>query len=80
MSSQHKPQAPVLPEAMEVIFFYPCPGCGRHIPRVNPIEATIAICDGCGQTFPIVPVDEFGLQYIRIMLCNGKAAADPDFL
>ncbi len=75
-----KPLTPVLPEAMEIIFFYPCPKCGRHVPRVNPIEATVAVCDSCGQSFPIVPVDEYGMQYIRIMLSNGKAAVDSDFL
>lgn len=37
-------------------------------------------CPGCGQPFPIIPVDEHGLQYVRIMLADGKAAADPDFL
>ncbi|MBQ7606613.1 MAG: hypothetical protein IJU76_01330 [Desulfovibrionaceae bacterium] len=75
-----KPLSPVLPEVMEIVFFYPCPHCGRHVPKVNPIEATVAVCDNCKQSFPIVPVDEYGLQYIRIMLGNGKAAVDSDFI
>ena len=75
-----KPQTPVAPEAMEIVFFYACPKCKRHVPRINPIEATVAVCDSCGATFPIVPVDEYDLQYVRIMFGNGKAAADPDFL
>ncbi len=37
-------------------------------------------CDNCGFSFPIIPVDEHGLHYVRIMLAGGKAAADPDFL
>ena len=37
-------------------------------------------CDGCGKQFPIIPVDEHGLHYVRIMLANGKAAANPDYL
>ncbi|MBQ7456449.1 MAG: hypothetical protein IJS54_02385 [Desulfovibrio sp.] len=78
--NQGKPQQPVLPEAMEIMFFYPCPQCGRHVPRVNPIEATVLRCDNCGFTFPIVPVDEYGIQFIRIILGNGKAAVDSDFI
>ena len=37
-------------------------------------------CPACGQNFPILPVDEHGLHYVRIMLAEGRAAADPDFL
>lgn len=80
MGKSVKPIEPVSPEGMEIVFFYPCPLCGRHVPRVNPIEATMAVCDGCGASFPIIPVDEFGLQFIRIMLHSGKAAVDSDFL
>ncbi|MBO4369258.1 MAG: hypothetical protein J5803_04065 [Desulfovibrio sp.] len=75
-----KPIEPVLPDAMEVVFFYACPRCGRHVPRVNPVEATLAVCEGCGLSFPIVPVDEYGLQFVRIILGNGRAAVDSDFL
>ena len=78
--SKGKPVSPVAPDGMEIIFFYQCPRCGRHVPRVNPIEAAMAVCDSCGLSFPIIPVDEYGLQYIRIMLNNGKSAVDPDFM
>jgi hypothetical protein len=37
-------------------------------------------CDSCGRAFPIIPVDEHGLHYVRAMLAGGKAAAAPDFL
>lgn len=75
-----KPVSPVLPEAMEIVFFYPCPQCGRHVPRTNPIEATVIVCDNCAFSFPIVPVDEYALQYLRIILSNGKSVVDSDFM
>ena len=39
MKTSQKPQAPVHPEGMEILFFYPCPHCGRHVPQVNPVAA-----------------------------------------
>lgn len=80
MPESKRPLAPVRPDGMEIVFFYQCPHCGRHVPLVSPTEPRMASCDGCGQAFPVIPVDEHGLQYIRIMLGSGKAAADPDFL
>ncbi|MBQ3059034.1 MAG: hypothetical protein IJD16_01805 [Desulfovibrio sp.] len=80
MAERKRPLTPVPPDGMEILFFYQCPHCGRHVPLVSPTEARMVPCDACGQGFPIIPVDEHGLQYIRIMLGNGRAAADPDFL
>ena len=80
MKRSHENISPVSPDGMEIIFFYPCPACGRHVPRANPIEITMAVCDNCGTSFPIIPVDEYDLQYIRIMLGGGRAAVDSDFL
>ncbi len=80
MKTSQKPQAPVHPEGMEILFFYPCPHCGRHVPQVNPVTPQLVGCDACGQSFPIVPIDERSLHYVRIMLANGRAAVDPDFL
>ena len=80
MKKSHEPVFPVAPEGMELVFFYPCPACGRHVPRVNPVEVSMAVCDNCGKSFPIIPVDEYTLQYIRIMLANGAAAGDLDFM
>ena len=80
MKQKDKPLSPVAPDGMELIFFYQCPRCGRHVPKANPIEATMAVCDSCGQSFPIIPVDEYTIQYIRIILNNGAAAIDSDFL
>ena len=65
---------------MEILFFYQCPQGGRHVPLVSPTEPRMVSCDNCGFSFPVIPVDEHGLHYVRIMLAGGKAAADPDFL
>lgn len=75
----NRPLQPVAPDGMEILFFYPCPFCGKHVPVVSPTQPSMVPCDGCGQGFPILPVDERSLHYIRIMLAGGKAAIDPDF-
>lgn len=80
MAERRRPIEPVAPDGMEILFFYPCPGCGKHVPQASPVEPRLVRCPGCGQSFPIIPVDEQGLHFIRIMLADGKAAADPDFL
>lgn len=80
MSGKLRPLTPVPPDGMEIIFFYQCPHCGKHVPLVNPTEPKMAACDACSLAFPIIPVDEHGLQYLRTMLAGGKAASSPDFL
>ena len=80
MSKSARPQRPVAPIGMEMLFFYPCPACGRHVVLGGPVQAALVQCDGCGKRFPIVPVDERTLHFLNIMLAGGKAAADPDFL
>lgn len=77
---KNRPLTPVPPDGMEILFFYQCPQCGKHIPLVSPTEPRMISCDACDLAFPIIPVDEHGLHYVRIMLAGGKAAADPDFL
>ena len=81
MSNHHgKPLTPVKPCGMEVIYLYPCPFCRREIPIIAPTTPTVAQCDGCRKTFPIVPVDEKSVMYIKLMLGHGKAGIDPDYL
>lgn len=70
---------PSPPDGMEMIFFYACPHCGRHVPVVSPTQPAMVQCDACQESFPIIPVDERSLHYVRLMLANGKAALDPDF-
>lgn len=77
---RQKPIEPVAPEGMEIVFFYPCPHCGRHVPLTSPTEARLVTCDSCRFAFPIIPVDEHSIQYMRIILAGGQAAGDPDFL
>jgi hypothetical protein len=40
----------------------------------------MAQCDACRKNFPIVPVDEKAVRYLRLMMAGGKAGIDPDFL
>lgn len=75
-----KPTAPVAPCGMELVFFYDCPSCGRQIPLLSPTQPAMTTCEACGQSFPILPVDERSVQYVRIMLDSGRAAVDPDFI
>lgn len=80
MADKRRPVEPARPQGMEVLFFYVCPHCGKRMGIASPTKPHNVRCESCGQPFPIIPVDEHGLQYIRIMLGNGMAAVDPDFL
>ena len=51
----------------------------RQVALLSPTQPAMAQCDACGRPFPIVPVDERSVQYIKLMLNNGRAAVDPDF-
>ena len=80
MSDAAKPLRPVKPVSLEVVFCYPCPHCQRQVPLIGPTQPTMAQCDACGKPFPIVPADSRSIQFIKIMLANGGAGIDPDFL
>jgi len=75
-----RPVNPVKPGGMELIFVYTCPFCRRELPLVSPEQPGLIACDACGQKFPIVPVDQRSVQYVKIMLGSGAAAVDPDFI
>lgn len=75
-----RPLEPVKPSSMELVFFYTCPHCHRELPTFAQIQPTLLMCETCGQHFPIVPVDEYTVQFIKVVLDNGPAAIDPDFL
>ena len=49
MSGSQRPLEPVAPDGMELLFFYRCPHCLRHVPLVNPVEPRNVRCDGCGK-------------------------------
>ena len=78
--SPARPQKPVPPSGMELIFFYPCPHCAHQVSLRAPTRAAMARCDACTKRFPIMPVDERGIRFVRIMLAEGRAALDPDFV
>lgn len=75
-----RPVSPVKPIGMELVFFYPCPYCRRELPLVSPPHPAMITCDTCRQQFPIVPIDEYSVQFIKVMLGDGLAAIDPDYL
>ena len=75
-----RPVEPVKPTSMELVFFYACPFCHSEQPIVSPTQPSMIACATCRQKFPIVPVDEFSVQYVKIMMAGGPAGIDPDFL
>jgi hypothetical protein len=46
----------------------------------SPVKPGLAQCGGCRGRFPIVPVDERTVQFVKLMTAGGKAAVDPDFV
>ena len=80
MAAPKKPLTPVKPSGVEIIYLYPCPFCVREVPVIAPTKPAMAQCDACHKRFPIVPVDERSVSFIKIMLANGLAGIDPDFV
>lgn len=70
---------PVAPSGMEIIFLYKCPKCQKSIGLVAPTQPAMAQCEFCGTMFPVLPVDERGVQYVKLMMGNGLSAMDLDF-
>lgn len=77
---KQRPIEPSKPLGMELVFYYACPYCHSQLPIVAPFHPSMVACVSCQQKFPIVPVDERSIQFIKIMMANGPAAIDPDFL
>ncbi len=75
-----QPIKPVAPSGMELIFFYVCPHCTHKMGLLAPTQPAVAKCEHCGKTFPILPVNERGVQYVKLMMGNGYSATDLDFL
>ena len=71
---------PVAPTGMTMLFSYVCPFCGQanHVPA--PFSPGMLRCNNCRKAYPIIPVDERTIRYVHLMLDNGRAAADPDFI
>lgn len=75
-----KPIEPVKPVGMEIVFFYPCPACKKEIGLLSPTQPAMAQCEYCKEVFPIIPVNDRNIQYIRLMMNNGRSAIELDFL
>jgi len=73
-------QQPVAPCGMHLLFKYECPSCHRTTDVDAPSQPGVIRCMWCGNRFPVIPVDPYVTDYIRLMTCDGKAAADPDYL
>ncbi len=75
-----KPLTPVKPSGMEIVYYYPCPFCSRKVPLAAPMQPSMAKCDSCRRQFPVVPADAKSMQFIRLILDQGRAGIDPDFI
>jgi len=80
VSGNNRPLVPIRPVNMELIFLYPCPHCSREVPLISPTSPAMAQCDVCRKAFPIVPVDSRAIRYAKLMMANGQASIDPDYL
>lgn len=80
MSGPKKDVAPVAPSAMNLVFIYRCPHCGKKNHLVSPLQAAQVMCGVCAQPFPVLPVDERTVHFIHLMLNHGRAAVDQDFV
>lgn len=80
MRKQEKPIAPVKPSGMELVFLYICPHCGAELPLLAPTTPMMTRCSACERVFPVVPVEEKSVNFIKIMLGNGVSAVDADFI
>lgn len=74
------PASPVKPARMELVFFYTCPYCQRELPLLATTQPAMITCDVCRQSFPIVPIDEYSVHFVKLMLADGPAAIDPDYM
>ncbi len=75
-----KPVKPVAPCGMELIFVYECPHCGQKNALIAPFNPSSVKCEQCRNVFPVLPVNERGVQYVKLMMGNGYSAVDLDYL
>ena len=77
---RRKPVEPAKPEGVELIFFYACPHCGSKNLLLATVRPSMFLFDSCSKNFPVLPVDERSVRFVKLMLAGGKAAIDPDFM
>ena len=75
-----KPPAPVKPGGLELVFIYACPHCANDNPVLASYRRTVTCCQNCQKNFTIIPVEEKTVLFIKLILGNGAAAIDPDFI
>ncbi|HKK33741.1 MAG TPA: hypothetical protein VJ934_09340 [Desulfomicrobiaceae bacterium] len=66
-------ERPVHPVGMELVVMYPCPECGREVPLVAPVEPAMARCDVCRHAFPVAPVDEKTVRFLKTITADGQS-------
>lgn len=71
---------PVGPCSLDLVFSYRCPHCGKKNHLISPMQPEMVSCGSCSQAFPVLPVDDRTIHFIQIMLNNGRAAVDQDFV
>lgn len=71
---------PVPPTRMEIILIYNCPNCKAPVPVLAPTSPIKVICNNCSTEYPVLPADAKTIQYINLMLANGSALVNPNFL
>lgn len=74
------PPPPVRPAGMAIYFLYPCPYCQHDAEVRAPVTPSVTRCTACGRDFLLAPVDGRTMNYLSLMLEQGRAAIDPDFL
>ncbi len=70
---------PVAPSGLELIFVYECPHCGQKNVLISPTSPRSVKCENCQNVFPILPVNERSVQYVKLMMGNGYSAVDLDY-
>lgn len=48
MNGNQRPPQPILPESMELVFYYRCPACGYRNPLISPTQPAMTRCGACG--------------------------------
>lgn len=80
MSNPSKPVNPVKPSGLELVVIYACPYCSREIPMLAPTMPVVVHCDVCARNFPVIPVEEKTVAFVKLILANGSSAIDTDFM
>lgn len=70
---------PVHPISLELVLMYPCPRCGRQVPLMAPVDPSMARCDACDHRFPVAPVDEKTIRFLKTITSDGQTLVEPEY-